>query len=677
MKILPPNLITFTHIFIALFAIAPVLRSQSNDNGFLWGVCGHPQWMEYQDWNTYRYGRQLDYLRQLGCKAYRISFDVHGHPWALDNVVPMAKARDIQILPILPLSITPANGFQANYDTNYANAQTWANHAITNGYHLPYWELGNELENWGLLTISGDGALPSNYTDAVPGATAAIAGALNGAYQGLKDAYSAARSAGTTTITPQCLYGATWRHWGLLHRIKDYNNLNFLPCDIISWHWYTPSFGALTARITTGGSAYRTPVECLNDFKKHEAPTEPMDIWITESGRSENLPGFGFVGGSCTSTVNPAANQNFALQASELSSEISDLKSVPSIKAIFVYELFNSTTTFGTANAAEAYFGLVTALDGTPKNAFWGYQNAVNFHGNLNPHGAVFTLSPSALAEDRAMEVNGGSTGHQAPLAIATTSNPPGSHQQWIITEDGQDANGTSFYKITNLKSFKALGTTAANPGAWTTPSQVDDSGPNAPALAKRRWYVHAISPAGTYAITLRHNPSLYLNLAQASGAGGIRLLTSVRPWRLKDTQSRGPIYCIAARSTGKMATVSGTANDSRVSQQAANGQNAQRWIFRHAGGDSYKIYPLESGRPMKPFGALTTPGAAMQIWDDLAQPNTLWSITSTDGNFYKITNQATGLVLEVNQGSTNDGAFLVQGTWTGATHQQWTISPP
>lgn len=353
-----------------------------------WGVCGHPTFPDYQNWNAAPRAEQIGYLQELGCSVYRCSFDYSGGPYPalMDNIVPAAQTAGITVLPILPLKMSGSGGetdYATVYNANYSNATTWANYAVSHGYELPYWELGNELENNGMLTVSGDGASASQYADSAVNGFERIRGALNGAYDGLRSAYAAARTAGTTQVKPRILYGATWRHWGLLSKIQIANGAAGVPWDIISWHWYTPSFGDFTATITSTSSASygRSPVECLNDFKSKSSPSEPMDIWITEMGRSQNISGQGFVGGSATSVTNPTANQNWALQSSELQSEIDDLVVAPGVKAVIVYELFDEPGTFApygtSALAAEGYFGLVTGLGGTKKNAFYGFQAKV------------------------------------------------------------------------------------------------------------------------------------------------------------------------------------------------------------------------------------------------------------------------------------------------------------
>lgn len=367
----------------------PAICQSSGTTSIGWGVCGHPTFSDYQNWNASARTEQIGLLQDLGCDIYRCSFEYSPKPYPalMDNIVPVAQTAGVLVLPILPVTSLGANGstvYADVYVENYTIATTWANYAISKGYALPYWELGNEMENWGLVNISGDGSSPSQYADNAPNGFERIRAALNGAYDGLKAAYSAARQSGLTTITPALLSpGTAYRHWGLLTRIKNANGTQPVPWDILSWHWYTPSFGDFTAIITDASSpSYgKSPVQCLNEFSQRATPGMPMDIWITECGRSQNIPGSGFVGGSATSRTNPAASQDWELQALELEDEIADLASVPSVKAIVVYELFNETALYAGksagAQAEQAYFGLVTGLGGTRKDAYYTFQSII------------------------------------------------------------------------------------------------------------------------------------------------------------------------------------------------------------------------------------------------------------------------------------------------------------
>lgn len=360
------------------YAYAVLNGFQLQSSPLIWGVCGHPTWSDYASWIPANITTQYNYLNQLGCTYYRVSFEGAEYPSYLDTITPKAQAAGITLLPILPIKLVASESASANYSANYSIGYNWATYAISKGYALPYWELGNEVENDGLVNVVYDGASPNDFPDAVPGGFVAIANGLTGAYQGIKDAYTAGRNSGLTKLTPQVLIGATYRHWGLLSKIQSYNN-GFLPCDLISWHWYGPNYGVFNAAINDPNSASNglSPAQCLNAFKSHTNPTQPMNIWITETDRSQSEAGGGLLNGSVANNASPATSQNWAAQATAIQANIDSFKAVPSVTGIFVYELLDEPIATGGSLsdlAEEGYFGLVTGLNGTPKNAFYTFQ---------------------------------------------------------------------------------------------------------------------------------------------------------------------------------------------------------------------------------------------------------------------------------------------------------------
>jgi hypothetical protein len=491
--------------------------AQSNDNGFVWGVVGHPQAGDYKVWDPASVSTTLDYIQKLGCKYYRCSFDYYTDAQVnLGTIVPAAKARGITILPIVPAQLDGTKDFQYNYDTNYTIAYNHAKFAIDNLYGITYWELGNEMENYPGVSVNYDGSRETDYISntGYPYGIEAVQGAAFGMYWGIKAAYDDGRAAGKTTIVPQTLLGTGFRHWGLLKKIQNTNNWNFLPCDIIAWHWYNPSHGKFNAAINDPLSASngRYPIDCLNDFKK--ADGTPKDIWITELGREEKVNGYNLVG-SCVWYVNPEAanNQNWPLHASNLESGISDLKGYSNVKAIFVYELIDSAATFSASDdatrASTVFHGLVSYLNaGILKDAFYSFRNKISEYGSLNPfqNYAEYTLTPRSVGSG-VLEVLNSSTTSGATLQVTSAS--LGNNQSWTIVQDGVDANNVLVYKIINKNSGLVLGIT--NTADLSPVYQISDSG----TLANRRWYVYRLDDvAGYYRISpmADYNKALHCN---------------------------------------------------------------------------------------------------------------------------------------------------------------------
>jgi hypothetical protein len=359
-------------------AMMPAHGDPASGRAMVWGIGGHPTWSDYADWVPANTAKEMGYIRELGCTYYRCSFEGADYPSILQSVVPAAQAAGITVLPDLHLKIVAGEDAKTNYARNYKIATEWASYAISKHDELPYWELGNELENSSLVKVIYDGTTADQFPDKTPGGFIAIAGSLNGAYHGLRDAYAAGRKRGETTITPKILYGCAYHHWGLLSKIQKY--LGSLPCDMISWHWYEPNCGLFMAPINDPKSPAngRRPVDCLADFKSHTNPGQPMEVWITELNRSLKVKGGkDYLNGSVADSAN---DQTYADQAATITTAINDVKSASTVTGIFVYELFDETRADGNNPVrlhSEGYFGLMTGLDGTRKDAFTAYQNEI------------------------------------------------------------------------------------------------------------------------------------------------------------------------------------------------------------------------------------------------------------------------------------------------------------
>ena len=345
----------------------------------IWGVCGHPVQPDYASYLAANVATQMSDLQAVGAGYYRVSVEGQG-PAYLDYLAPQATTAGITLLLDLPVSLVAANNAQTNYNNNYTIGYNWAAYAISKGYAMPYWELGNEPENASNVSVLGDGSSPAQFPDKTPGGFVAIASGLQGAYDGVKQAYTDGRASGLTTITPQCLIGMCFRHWGLLAKIQAYDG--DLPCDIISWHWYGPTYGDFNAPVNALGQPDngRSAAACLADFKSKTNPTQPMDVWITETNRSQVING-SFYNGSTGSLTTPKTSQDFAAEATALQATCDSFKKAANVKAVFAYELYDEVLADSSSTsllASQGYFGLITGLNGTKKTAFTTFQTEIS-----------------------------------------------------------------------------------------------------------------------------------------------------------------------------------------------------------------------------------------------------------------------------------------------------------
>jgi hypothetical protein len=345
----------------------------------IWGVCGHPTQPDYASRLTANVATQMSDLKAVGAGYYRVSVEGQS-PSYLDYLMPQATTAGITLLLDLPVSLVATNNAQTNYNNNYAIGYNWAAYAISKGYAMPYWELGNEPENAINVSVLGDGASPAQFPDKTAGGFVAIASGLQGAYDGVKQAYADGRASGKTTITPQCLIGMCFRHWGLLAKIQAYDGE--LPCDIISWHWYGPTYGDFNAPVSAPGQPDdgRSAAACLADFKSKTNPAQPMDVWITETNRSQVING-SFYNGSTGSLTTPRTSQDFADEATALKATCDSFKKAANVKAVFAYELYDEVLADQSTTAllaSQGYFGLITGLNGTKKAAFTTFQTEIS-----------------------------------------------------------------------------------------------------------------------------------------------------------------------------------------------------------------------------------------------------------------------------------------------------------
>ncbi len=98
-----------------------------------------------------------------------------------------------------------------------------------------------------------------------------------------------------------------------------------MPCDILSWHWYSPAYGDFTAPVRNPLSSgfLRSPAESLAQLHSNDDPARPIDIWITEMNRSVKPTANSYLNGSYSDN---ATHQDWPAQAEVLRSIVADLR---------------------------------------------------------------------------------------------------------------------------------------------------------------------------------------------------------------------------------------------------------------------------------------------------------------------------------------------------------------
>ncbi len=111
----------------------------------LWGVNGHP----FNAYPGISIEQQLDYVRDLGMKSYRVNISSADSATKLAELVKAGKERGVQILPVITPELDLDNG---TVDDLYAQAYHLASTLVSRFKDdIRVWELGNEMENYAIL----------------------------------------------------------------------------------------------------------------------------------------------------------------------------------------------------------------------------------------------------------------------------------------------------------------------------------------------------------------------------------------------------------------------------------------------------------------------------------------------------------------------------------------------
>jgi hypothetical protein len=130
-----------------------------------------------------------------------------------------------------------------------------------------------------------------------------------------------------------------------------------------------------------------------------------------------------------------------------------------------------------------------------------------------------------------------------------------------------------------------------------------------------------------------------------------------------------GPFESLTARHSGRCADVTSqsVAAGAQIKQYDCNGGGNQRFWFRSAGSGYYNLVARHSALCVQENATTVTQescgtGSSQQ-----------WSVVAASGSYVTIRSRATGECLDVNGGSTTNGAALITYACNGATNQQWT----
>ncbi|WP_406447989.1 RICIN domain-containing protein [Streptomyces sp. NBC_00876] len=128
-----------------------------------------------------------------------------------------------------------------------------------------------------------------------------------------------------------------------------------------------------------------------------------------------------------------------------------------------------------------------------------------------------------------------------------------------------------------------------------------------------------------------------------------------------------GKVLDVADESTG---------NGAPVIQWPWTGGANQKWRLLPDYDGSFRLSNLNSGKVLDNPAASTTHGQPLDQWTDTDAPNQWWKLVpaGTAGH-YHLVNVSSGLYAAVENGSTGDGARIVQLPADGSAGQDWTIA--
>jgi hypothetical protein len=306
-------------------AAACLLAAAPASADVLWGVNGHP----ITAYPGIPIERQLDHIKDLGLKSYRVNVTSEENADILADLVDAGKVRGIEILPV----ITPeaADLEKDSPDELYEKTRKLA---VTLGARfkddIRVWELGNEMENHAIIKACekrDDGTqYPCEWGPA--GGTGAldyygprwvkVSAVLKGLSDGMTEADPTIRKAMGT---------AGWGHTGAFARMKQ----DGIAWDISIWHMYGED-----------------PEWAFREISGYGKP-----IWVTEFN-------------------NPYGSQRSERQQADgikhTMTRLRELSDKYKVEAGHIYELFDETYW---APSFEAHMGLVRLAPDPANEGKW------------------------------------------------------------------------------------------------------------------------------------------------------------------------------------------------------------------------------------------------------------------------------------------------------------------
>ncbi|MET9618376.1 RICIN domain-containing protein [Kitasatospora indigofera] len=276
-----------------------------------------------------------------------------------------------------------------------------------------------------------------------------------------------------------------------------------------------------------------------------------------------------------------------------------------------------------------------------------------------DPTGPVRQL----LNDNGGMALSAGATSTAAP--VQHSSNPADTAQQWRFTKVSGTWESTTAYRVTNVKTGKALSVNGSSLGFAASGSST-----------QQRWM---LSTTGNGHSTLVNSATGdLLDVANASTSDGAPVgvykptTGSNQSWRVRSAAA-DTWKALRVRSSNKCVDVQGssTADGAPTLQYTCAGASNQKWSLRAASPGYVNVVGLQSGKCLDVSGVSTADNAAVLLYGCNGGTNQEWSVRTTATGYVTLMARHSGKCLDVSGGSLNNNAPLVQSPCTGSTSQQ------
>jgi len=292
-------------------------------------------------------------------------------------------------------------------------------------------------------------------------------------------------------------------------------------------------------------------------------------------------------------------------------------------------------------------------------------------------YAAPFNLSPWYQIVDRnsgmALAVTGASTSSGADI-VQETSNTSAPAQQWQI-----QSLGTGYYTVVNKNS----GLVAGVPGNLWDGGAVTQW-PYTSSELDQEWSMEPSETSGgtQYYKLQEDSDSRVMGIGSGSLTAGASAIgwddifgATDQEFSLVPMTVPNGAYLLTAHNSGLTlddAGYGGSGTD--LDQWAPNGGTNQEWTVANNGQGYFTLTCTTNGLAAGVNNS-TTAGQSLILEPVTGAADQLWTIQPFDGSYYRLINKLSGDAMDVDGGSTTNGADIDQWNVTGGWNQEWSFT--